>query len=579
MSLTTARRGGVPRGVWPLPGRAPAPRAHRPRLPRRERDRDHGHVRKRTGGAATSSTATVRTACTTWPDGAFPGDGPQSRGRHRSPARPWLIAAMDVAHDAARQRDVEELRPVVGRDGRSQRQVDAEAAGHDLPAPRAASGRQHRDARSGRQRAARRPCAPRRGTGRCRRTRPSHGERHRHAREPEPPRSHMAHGSCVPPWQSQEVGMVHGDGEPAGSGLRQTRASRSPRLAGQLRAPAPLLRRATPPSHSAASSACAGPSRQGLGRTRTSAPSRRTPRRQLPPRPGPSRRPPSSRWWASKAAPRRESRGSAGRESTRPTTDRVSSIGRRRAPAADTSGQLIRGQHVQQRRGGDEGASASSSAGSRAMSVRLVSTVTAAPSAAAPGGSATASSSRSASRSCTTQCCGPGSRGASQRPSLRCRRRGRGSRGGRPREVALEAPRARPPAPPRRRARAGTSHSRADADDHRASSRRPCQDAGDARTSCSLAATGAATRAARGRPGAGAPQLGVAEPGPQRGGEGRGVAGRDEQSRPGPSPHGRVPPAPRRPPWRSPAGRAPGPGDDHPVRLGARGEHEQVAAA
>ena len=45
------------------------------------------------------------------------------------------------------------------------------------------------------------------------------------------------------------------------------------------------------------------------------------------------------------------------------------------------------------------------------MSDRLASTVT--PGA---GGAATASSSRSASRSCTTQCCGPGSRGASQRP-------------------------------------------------------------------------------------------------------------------------------------------------------------------
>ena len=50
------------------------------------------------------------------------------------------------------------------------------------------------------------------------------------------------------------------------------------------------------------------------------------------------------------------------------------------------------------------------------MSECLASTVTAAPSAAGPGASAAATASRSASRSCTTQCCGPGSSGASQRP-------------------------------------------------------------------------------------------------------------------------------------------------------------------
>ena len=47
-------------------------------------------------------------------------------------------AAVDVADDAAGQRQVEEQRAVVRRDGGGQRQVDAEAAGDDLPPPGAA---------------------------------------------------------------------------------------------------------------------------------------------------------------------------------------------------------------------------------------------------------------------------------------------------------------------------------------------------------------------------------------------------------------------------------------------------------
>ena len=57
-------------------------------------------------------------------------------------------------------------------------------------------------------------------------------------------------------------------------------------------------------------------------------------------------------------------------------------------------------------------ASASSPVGRSVTSECLASTVTA----AARGGAAAARSSRSASRSCSTQCCGPGSCGASQRP-------------------------------------------------------------------------------------------------------------------------------------------------------------------
>ena len=106
----------------------------------------------------------------------------------------------------------------------------------------------------------------------------------------------------------------------------------------------------------------------------------------------------------------RASSGSAGRQ--RDATD----DGQReeqRAPGAggEHPGQLVRGQQVEQRRGDDE-ARAGELARRQAGDVgppRLEGD---------PGrpGSATASSSRSASRSCTTQCCGPGSRGASQRP-------------------------------------------------------------------------------------------------------------------------------------------------------------------
>ena len=62
--------------------------------------------------------------------------------------------AVDVAHHAAGQRDVEEERAVVRGHRRAQRQVDAEAAGHDPPAPGAAHGGQHGEAGRGRQRPA-----------------------------------------------------------------------------------------------------------------------------------------------------------------------------------------------------------------------------------------------------------------------------------------------------------------------------------------------------------------------------------------------------------------------------------------
>ncbi len=62
--------------------------------------------------------------------------------------------AVDVADDPAGQRQVEEHRPVVRRDGSRKRQTEAEAASHDRPPPGAAYDRQRADRRPGRQRRA-----------------------------------------------------------------------------------------------------------------------------------------------------------------------------------------------------------------------------------------------------------------------------------------------------------------------------------------------------------------------------------------------------------------------------------------
>ena len=101
------------------------------------------------------------------PGGALPDDGAQAAADvvHLAPV---ADAAMDVAGDAAREREVEEHRPVVGGDGGRQRQGDAEAAGDDRPPPRTADGGEEADGRRGQQERGRRPRARRRGTGRRR---------------------------------------------------------------------------------------------------------------------------------------------------------------------------------------------------------------------------------------------------------------------------------------------------------------------------------------------------------------------------------------------------------------------------
>ena len=123
--------------------------------------------------------------------------------------------------------------------------------------------------------------------------------------------------------------MVHGDGELPGCCLRQTSACVGVGLGGQLDL---LLARGThPPGEPLAPPGrpAKAPSRHGLGRTRTSAPSRPNPSTATATASGPSRRPLSvvRRWWASNAAATRASSGSAGVRSTRPTTDSVSSTG------------------------------------------------------------------------------------------------------------------------------------------------------------------------------------------------------------------------------------------------------------
>ena len=108
-----------------------------------------------------------------------------------------------------------------------------------------------------------------------------------------------------------------------------------------------------------------------------------------------------------------------GSGSTRPTTDSVSRIGHP-APAhdGDEPGQLIRGQHVQQRRGGDQGCAREVT---RLQPGRCLSACVSTVTGGAVGGRAGRRWRRRPraglrSRSCRTQRCGPGSSGASQRP-------------------------------------------------------------------------------------------------------------------------------------------------------------------
>ncbi len=80
------------------------------------------------------------------PGGALPGDDPQAAADVVHVA-PVADPAMDVPDDAAGEREVEEQRSVVGRDGGGQREVDAEAAGNGRPPPCTADGGEEADGR------------------------------------------------------------------------------------------------------------------------------------------------------------------------------------------------------------------------------------------------------------------------------------------------------------------------------------------------------------------------------------------------------------------------------------------------
>ena len=146
--------------------------------------------------------------------------------------------AVDVAHHPAGQRDVEEERAVVRGHRRAQRQVDAEAAGHDPPAPGAAHGGQHGEAGRGRQR----PAVDRAQAveERARAQAPDQdGERPGGDGEADPPpRGPAARGAARgvrrrSSRQHQQVGMVDGDGELPGGRLRQAPVPVGAGLGGQ----------------------------------------------------------------------------------------------------------------------------------------------------------------------------------------------------------------------------------------------------------------------------------------------------------------------------------------------------------
>ena len=121
-------------------------------------------INDRTGDGSASRTSDGEHDLHELPGGALPRDGPQAAADVAHVA-PVADAAVNVADDPAGERQVEEQRPVVGRDGSGQRQADAEAAGHDRPPPGTADGGQQADGRRGRQRRGRRPRGRRRGTG------------------------------------------------------------------------------------------------------------------------------------------------------------------------------------------------------------------------------------------------------------------------------------------------------------------------------------------------------------------------------------------------------------------------------
>ena len=261
--------------------------------------------------------------------------------------------------------------------------------------------------------------------------------------------------------QDQQVGVVHGDGELSGRGLRQTPA----RVGAASRQPA------RPRCSHAAPHPAGEPLRRqvGLRRRRVARgsagrgprpPAGRTPRRRPRRRPGRAGGPARSCGAGGRRTRRPRGRPADPPGSARRGRRRTGSAARDSRAPAQTATSPASSSPVSRSSSAEavmRVAPARSPGRSRVMSDRLVSTVTAAPSAAGPGRSAAATSSRSASRSCTTQCCGPGSSGASQRPIAPVPQpRSWITLAGRPPGgVARGARRGRRHGPRRRRARAG----------------------------------------------------------------------------------------------------------------------------
>ena len=84
------------------------------------------------------------------PGRALPCDGSQGSADIAHVAA-MTDAAVNVADDSTREREVQEDRPVVRGDGGGQRQVDAQATRHDRPPPRTADRRHDADGRGRRQ--------------------------------------------------------------------------------------------------------------------------------------------------------------------------------------------------------------------------------------------------------------------------------------------------------------------------------------------------------------------------------------------------------------------------------------------
>ena len=314
-----------------------------------------------------------------------------------------------------------------------------------------------------------------------------------------------------------------------------------------------------PPSHSAIRPAWAASRRQGLGRTTHSAP--RSSSTAAATASGPSR-PAAALVGVERGGQARVERVRRGEGDAADDGEREQHRdGRRRRAASRRARPRSAGRAAPRRRRGSRRRGPPGA--SRVTSDRRASTVTAAR--AAP---ATASASRSASRSCTTQCCGPGSRGASQRPiaplppprswitrrpgARRCRAQALGEllrarrRVGRLAQLEpLRADRCALIAPP----------PRATGD---ASARRPARTpatsdavAGHRRSD---ARRSRAARRRRARSSASPSQRRSAAP------RAAGVAGRDQQPRPGAvRRRGRGPRSPRRRRRRGPARRGPGP--------------------